>query len=86
MNIEAYRAMLEAERAYLLANEWDERGPDEWHHARLGPDRGIRGGHAVNVQKQEDRINIRFYNVPKSLIYPPDPVEGSPRFEREEPV
>jgi hypothetical protein len=77
MNIDAYRAMLAAEKAYLLANDWEERRPDEWHHPRLGPDRGIRGGHAVNTQKQEDRVSIRFYQVPKELIHPPDPVEGA---------
>lgn len=62
-NAEAYAVISAAERAYLEANGWGEAFPDKWEHD--GFDRyGISQGHAVNVQKQFDRIFLAAKRVP----------------------
>jgi len=56
-NKEAYQKLREAEKEYLLANDWIQEVPeaDEWDHEGFNRE-AIPQGHAVNVQKQFDRI------------------------------
>jgi hypothetical protein len=59
MNQEAYVKMLEAELAYLLENGWvlndNGSGNRSWSNEELERS-DLTQGHAVNVQKQFDRI------------------------------
>jgi hypothetical protein len=60
-NREAYEAMDRQEREYLLANGWVQLDPtkDAWDRAALGRE-GCHQGHAVNIQKQYDRMHVMW--------------------------
>lgn len=49
--------MRAAELEYLRANNWVEHGPENWSHEALGRSH-VAQGHAVNIQKQHDRMAL----------------------------
>lgn len=71
MNKDAYDVMMEAEVAYLESNGWvlDIEEGDTW--SRLNR-RDLVQGHAVNVQKQLDRLEAAGIIRPK-----PAPIEST---------
>lgn len=56
-NKEAHDKLVAAEKEYLLANNWVQEAPelDEWDHDGFSRE-ALTQGHAVNVQKQFDRL------------------------------
>jgi hypothetical protein len=57
-NKAAYTTLLTQEVDYLTVNGWTSCGPEKWSNEVLGRD-GLVHGHAVNVQKQRDRMSLR---------------------------
>lgn len=69
-NATAWNMLRATERVYLNENGWVQNpdGSDSWENEDL--DRyGVSFGHAVNIQKQYDRLCA-------SMVYPPGPVTG----------
>lgn len=62
MNPNAYNKLYLAECEYLLANGWEDVGPDAWEepHER---DRCLSHGHAVNSQKARDRKHMHYVKL-----------------------
>jgi hypothetical protein len=60
MNRYAYENMCRAEREYLLDNGWTENGPDDWSKDDESRRQNLIQGHAVNVQKQRDRMYLQW--------------------------
>jgi hypothetical protein len=56
--LEPYLRMREAELVYLRETGWEEVHPESWSNETLGRE-GLRQGHAVNVQKQWDRVTMQ---------------------------
>lgn len=59
MNKEAYQKLFLAENTYLLENDWYQTGKDHWSHDEHER-KDVHQGHAVNIQKQYDRIYLQF--------------------------
>jgi hypothetical protein len=59
---EPYLRMYKAELIYLQETGWASSGPESWSNVDLNR-HNITQGHAVNVQKQHDRITIRNQKV-----------------------
>ncbi len=54
---DAYLFIVNAEKVYLEANGWVAKNPESWSHK--GHERyHLVQGHAVNVQKQWDRMHV----------------------------
>jgi len=56
--LEPYFRMREAELVYLRETGWEEDSPESWSNEELQRE-GLYQGHAVNVQKQYDRITLQ---------------------------
>ena len=53
----AYETLLVYEAHYLQANGWKRGNDDSWSNETIGRS-GLTHGHAVNVQKQRDRMSV----------------------------
>lgn len=62
MNRKALDAVLAAEKAYLLANGWEQVGDDDWDEPHE-KQRCLTFGHAVNSQKKRDFDELRFAHL-----------------------
>lgn len=56
-NQAAHDVMMAREVEYLVANGWVNVAEDLWTSEQLGRER-LRQGHAVNCQKQFDRLHL----------------------------
>lgn len=71
MNKEAYQKLILAENLYLLENGWSlsDRDKDLWSHDEHERKRkDVHQGHAVNIQKQYDRIYLQFIPLQKKTF------------------